>query len=1179
MKGRKQLVSLLMAVVMMITCLPFAAVAGESVNPSGSVKLSGNSDKVSLVPTMVLNGKTATVVFRYTKPSNTSTAKEFVVNATIGGTEKPLFYFNGMYLTTDGSTKIQTGTTNITQYNFASSTTDVIEATLVLDLENGRWNFTGTPITKTNYSSKTSNWITLPHGLSSYTGCGVESVSIGGNSVASSDSTTISNASISIDGEDEATPSVTHKLKLSAAVEKGTVKVGDVTLDTTGIDVAENSNQTLEFIPDANCALKSVWVKVGDGAAVDQTDSVSSENKLVVQVTADTVITAEFEQTSGADVSVTQGTMDEAGKELYVHASGDYYGAYMIFEADVQRPEQTSGVYGQSKCVGVELTVKADENSAEQLVNIIYLNHWKFMHTGESYAYDDKTNCLSFTYYEPQTAVGSYARLKLEVDLENSQYRITLGNGDTGGNQVTDWYDLPSGISDWSQACITKVGFKGYSFPNGFSVQVKNMSLTKKKTQLELVNEKIDALPEASTLNFGNYIPVKEAIAEIEADIESNSLTIDASRAQILADLKTAIETLENSPVEEVKWLIDSMKSADEIDENNFEDYIDSVNTITEKLTEQMKQEIGEERVNKYEAAKAKIEKLADEKRLAELVAALPSAAEIDKKNLAETEEMVAEIKALLDKLGITTEPQAYTEAVAKITELKSDFDRYITMDLSGSFNAKVFETAATIGSVSATANSQNPNYIGTMNAWPSMVLNKAAFEEIRNSEGIIYSNKEVPFKVSTDGGLVVGTAAKNAVSEIEIPVSIGAYEEVSAAFYVHYGIKAANFELRVNYTDGTSVSDPDWDLPVQTANPSTWSCFGATLTNNWVTDYITYPTASFFEAGNSGASYTLKGANYSSVVATLQTDPTKLVKSIYIKENSNSLSVAVLGVTGKLQAHEEVKARIEGIIDGLSENPAEMASDIEDIDAVTNMIEKYESVPNAPAISNKAKYETIKQIYDTSAVILTNAYNATDYEYSKAVFEFKNPIGTRLVESMVTVTINGKDVDEPVINVLNNKSFEVSFVNDLDYDKEYVITISASLPDENETGFTLRQDYTYTFKPTAPMELQTLTVKKDGAETALDALSAGDEFSVDLKLVNNSAEKVTDGKNYAVSICLFDEKGVPVKIYMEQGNMAIGGKLEKTFTFTAPDSNSTIECFILDGYSTMNKIWETVVK
>ena len=159
-----------------------------------------------------------------------------------------------------------------------------------------------------------------------------------------------------------------------------------------------------------------------------------------------------------------------------------------------------------------------------------------------------------------------------------------------------------------------------------------------------------------------------------------------------------------------------------------------------------------------------------------------------------------------------------------------------------------------------------------------------------------------------------------------------------------------------------------------------------------------------------------------------------------------------------------------------------------------------------------------------------------------------------------------------------DDKTVEVSAANDLDYSRKFAVALSPNLPDKRVSGFTLRRNYKYFFTPTAPMELARLQVLNEAGEETEISQNSGKSVRVSMDLKNNSAP-TGEKANYAVSVCLYDKDNKLVKIYMSQGNLKIGDNKEINCTFDIPDAQSSVKCFVLDGYSSMNTIWRTVTK
>ena len=774
--------------------------------------------------------------------------------------------------------------------------------------------------------------------------------------------------------------------------------------------------------------------------------------------------------------------------------------------------------------------------------------------------------------------IASYIDFKTDpANPDGTGLAYNVSNG-----QIPQWW--PWLMPVYSVKANSAKTVKSITFENKNTIRGMNIfALTGHKiSPTEAMNKRIDLLPEADKINFGNYLNYKEEVASIVRNIADKGIILDDARKAKIETIAKNINEYENNPAEGIKYLIAQLPNAEDINESNFSEYEKDTAAIAEKLTEEIKSEIPEEMLLKFKAVKEKIEKLSDEKELKALIESLPAASEITKRNCSDYDTAIARIEDLLEK-GIDTDESLKTkfeEVKTAIAEKKSAYDAYIVSNYSDSYNAIVYSDR----NISLDDPIyRTPNFLGAQSNnqieqfYPSEILNKEAFDKKKNSKNIIYSEKgEIPFYIDTEGGIILGTNGEGYVNTMEIPIASGYYDAVSVALYSTYQIDAHLFEFKINYADGTSTTDPNWLLPApkRTVAEFDGSC---------VKDYLSFaydpsdPYGSSVVYRRSGRNYPYINFNLNIPIVTLEADSSKIVKSISLTEVDTWRAIAVLGITGHLpESAADLKARIESVIESLNESA--IAGDIDKIEAVKNMLAVYENVSGAEEISNISKFRSIEKVFDETVVEVTDASDYTGYDSTKVTFKFKNTIDTTNIAKYVTVTLNGAEFDGYTVMTPDDKTVEVSAANDLDYSRKFAVALSPNLPDKRVSGFTLRRNYKYFFTPTAPMELARLQVLNEAGEETEISQNSGKSVRVSMDLKNNSAP-TGEKANYAVSVCLYDKDNKLVKIYMSQGNLKIGDNKEINCTFDIPDAQSSVKCFVLDGYSSMNTIWRTVTK
>ena len=706
--------------------------------------------------------------------------------------------------------------------------------------------------------------------------------------------------------------------------------------------------------------------------------------------------------------------------------------------------------------------------------------------------------------------------------------------------------------------------------------EINIFALTGQKySRADEIKSMIDSLPDADDIDFGNYAQYKAAVLEIQSAIEGG-IVIDDERIAKLQAIVTKINNYDSNPAKGVKYLIDNMPEADNINESNYLQYTGTVSTVESNLADGV--EIDEDRMLKFNGIKEKIAQLTKEHELKTLINSLPEASEISQKNYTLYIKTLNKIEEYITA-GISADSELIEKYLAvkeAVIAVENEYDPYVTIDYSDSYNAIVYATSdITINDPEC----HTPLFIGTrqndatVQFYPTKILNKKTFNAMRNDNGIIYSTiNEVPFYIDTDGGVILGSNGAGKIHSIEIPVESGIYESISLALYGSYKIEPEMFEFKINYTDGSSTVDPDWLLPAPTASAGGFA-------GSCVDDYLSFiydknnPETTAAELSRNGEIYYTLASNIFSPVITLAADKTKVVKSISVTQTDEWRAIAIMGITCRLLSQTEAKRCIEGLIDGLNIN--RMLEDYDKIVALKNMLARYENSTGADEISNIEQFKAIENVFDSMVVKVDGASDITDYDKARVTFEFKNAVDTDNFKKYVSVKLNNNLFTEYEINALNDKTVELVFENDLNYDKKYDITISKTLPDKSMSGFILRKDYKYSFNPKAPMELKEFSVKDDkGAETELSQ-NSGKNITVSLALENNMAAS----GGYAVSVCLYDKDNKLVKAYMNQRYLAAGDMFEKTVQFYVPDNASSLRCFMLDGFTTMNKIWETVKK
>lgn len=714
-----------------------------------------------------------------------------------------------------------------------------------------------------------------------------------------------------------------------------------------------------------------------------------------------------------------------------------------------------------------------------------------------------------------------------------------------------------------------------------YGMAVLGMTL-KPVTKTDEIKGLIDSLPDGSEINFGNYLEYKETVKKISEEIEKNNITLDSIRAAKLKEITEKIEIYENNPVEGINWLIDSLPEADEITEENCEEYLLSINAIKEKLNGEI--ELTFEKKEKFEAVSNAVELNYNKKTLKTLIDSLPDADEITKSNYSGFSDTLEKIQALLDE-SVTVDDERitkYNEIKEKINVIVNTYNPYVTFDFSNSANAIVFgEYGLSLDDVKC----RTPFYLGaknsngTLSPYPTIVLNKLAFENKKASDLLIYSDdKEIPFEINTNYGIILGSDATDRLHSVTIPVAPGNYKNVSVAYAGTYEFEANQFEMKVEYTDGTFTTDPDWKIYSQHTNKDTLSKYPSVDD----TIFVKYDsangkeTASYFERDDKV--YTkLKAMDMYFPVITLETDMQKTVKSISFKQTDTWRALAIMGITGELVPQSDIKEIIESKIQAISKN--NLAVEYENIVAIKNMIEKYKDSIGAEEISGLEEFEDIYAEFSNSVVEVEECETITTFDKTVTTVKFKNDILQSKLEELISVFLNGGVIDDYEMETVSPSVLRFTFKNDLDYNKEYKILISGALQSAVNSSFTLKNDYSYTFTPQAPFEILSFDITSEGGREVMNINEEkGKSIDVKIKLKNNS---IKDGQKYGMALCLYGDNNKMIKVYLEQAELEKGEEKMFTYTLNIPEDegNCKLACFVNDGYATMKRIVRSVIK
>ncbi len=696
-------------------------------------------------------------------------------------------------------------------------------------------------------------------------------------------------------------------------------------------------------------------------------------------------------------------------------------------------------------------------------------------------------------------------------------------------------------------------------------------------TKLDEIRQLIDSLPENDKINFGNYLNYKESV-DMALKMITGDIVLDDERQTKITAIAEKIENYENNPQEGVIYLIDLLPEEEHIDENNFEEYVDEIEVIQKLYSEDM--DIADEKIAKYLAAAEKIARLADEKKVKDLIDALPAADSITKDNYLDYSGHIAEIKALIEKgTAIDDEIKSRFEAVYNVYySCAYAFDPFVTIDYAQQCNAIMY---GNYGMTLDDPTVRTPYYIGTKNSdaiigtYPIVILNKKAFDEAKNEEGLVYSEKlKIPFDIDTDRAIILGTDALNKTTTVTIPVEQGNYKRLYMTYYGTFRFDQNVFKTEIQYTDGTVTTNPEkWEVETQTSNKDNYKaypyivdCYPMTYDAN-----KPYDTAPWFERNDRTYNKLAASTRYMPVLI-LEANPEKTVKSLKLTMQDPNRAMGVIAITAELPEMDAVKTIIENKIAKI--DSTNLISNYDDIYAVANMLEKYQAAAGAQEIAGIDKFNAIKAEFVHSIVEVINIENSTTVREISSRIEFTNPIQMDKPDELVNVSLNNEKFTDYRVEAISEKEILITVKNDFDYNKKFTVVLSGEITSSRNKQFTLRNDYSYSFEPEAPFEILEFSI--NGAEVQDINAYKGRDVTVSMKLKNNT---IADKTNYSMTLCLYGDNNKLEKVYLEQHALAVGEEDDFEYILKIPndEQNYRIECYIWDGYTTMNKITQNI--
>ncbi len=865
-----------------------------------------------------------------------------------------------------------------------------------------------------------------------------------------------------------------------------------------------------------------------------------------------------------------------------VPAGKQTVGRDLKFTADWTRPKSATGLSFQLK-----LSIKEGDAEAQTKSIVEYNN------TAIKYFAADGTSTdtgIKFSDLGTSTtfAAESWGNVILELDMANGKFKLTIGGNNTTSS--TEYLLLPFTVTDWSDAVLTEIAIEKVNAKNTYQ-SVKNAVLSYVLSKSDEVEALIAALPQGEELAGISYDDVEALNAKLAAiDVYFNE-GVSAGNKAIYDAVVEKLQNLEKDKQGKFTYLVSKLPA--EITTSNYQDYDEILAELAEILAEkpELETEIPTE-VAKYKNTEKQIEIIGG---VIELDGLLDDIAKyknnVTKQNIANINAIAAEIEPLLQNPDITynsSKKTVYDNIMAAVAALMGEYDRYIKMDISNSYNAKLYaeQAEATLDNPEFYA----PNFSGAnINYKPDWVMHKPVIENALDASGVIYSNKEIPIYVDTTGGVIIGSAGDNTITEITIPVQKGYYESVSVATRSSFAQKNT-FGYTVNYADGSTVS-LDCDYAPMWKGAA--SGFGVTMSSNqidiaydlsYIKDWIKFSKVSsnnsypLLNNSDSSTPEYEQQTSYSDLlvpVLTLTTDPTKIVESVTIS-SLQKISTDVLGITATLPSESVAKASIEAAIQDLKGSEVTAANSKTELEAIATVMDRYMAADGTDKnIADIDVYNTLKATYDANVVTVLEKLATTGWRNAVASFNFLNPINEAGIESYISVTKNGAEFNDYTVEVTNSgKNIEILIDNNLDYTREFIVTVNGALTSGgSDKTFTLGQSNRLTLKPTAPIAIASFDLKNENG-TALESLSSknhGDKVKVFVDLLNSS---ISPKQGYSMSIGLYDAKGKLIEGYVRNGELDEGMNKGETFEFTLDLTNGAneIRCFVMESYETMRE-------
>lgn len=531
----------------------------------------------------------------------------------------------------------------------------------------------------------------------------------------------------------------------------------------------------------------------------------------------------------------------------------------------------------------------------------------------------------------------------------------------------------------------------------------------------------------------------------------------------------------------------------------------------------------------------------------------LPESEEdITKENCADVITVIDSIEAYDGYESVLTEEEMNKIAAFKLkaNKLLNGYSEYIPVDISGSFNAKVFaDEGKAIDDFDDVLKyiSRYTNIDGKWVPRTDRAMNRNFFERNKKSDGFFYSNDGVRFLVDTTGGVVYG--GRTTKLQDEKIVLDGVY--ANKLLFVIVGTKNTDKTrtnlINVEYYDGT-VSKNTYEA----------------------TEFInTKPDGDFI----TGSNISIKDKNgtldapvrYSNIVS-VDTDYSKPIKSITFSTSDQYGGWAAIGVTAQVSEEDSAKKDIENKIDGVLN--ADISRIEGELNGIYKLVENYNKAFGSEPLKNYDKFiEIYNKYYQQAAKVESSSYK-TRHDYTSAEIKFLNDMDEKSLLSSVLVEVNSKESKDYTVSY-SDKLLTVKIKNDFEYNKNIKITVKSGAASVH--GMALADDYSVSFAEEMPVGFSKIVLEDENGKEISD-LKGMKGKTVTLK-INFKNYTVSEGQDYLISVICSDKNSRLKKSYTLKGILAEGETLYDEFVFETEDESETIEVFALDSIDSLKTI------